>query len=193
MINVQLNSSFASELLKKDPSNQKINSQQNSNKSENYPFDCVSTQLSPCPDVVDLNQMVLNKEKIDKKYKNSAIIKLDKLSDSPAIINGKSILNGSKISTKVKFINKTSNNYYWRLLQVVGSSTTVWPSSSTAYYVRKKSSQQVTISCTKNYSVYIGGSSTNGYYFCYGVYFDQSPSSTCYATCNGGTYTVTLN
>jgi hypothetical protein len=74
VINVQLNYAFASELIKKDPSNQKINSQQNSNKSENYPFDCVSTQLSPCPDVVDLNQMVLNKEKTYNKYKNSVTI-----------------------------------------------------------------------------------------------------------------------
>ena len=161
-------------------------------KTKDYPFDCISTQLNPCPDEIELKEMVIKKN--STVYQPRVTIKFENAPDTASKVEDKAISTSSYATARVKFINKTSNNYYWRLAQIVGSNYWVWPSSSSAYYTKKKSSKQVTISCRRGYSVGIGGTSSNGNaYFCYGVYFDEDAyASQCQRVCAAGTITLTL-
>jgi hypothetical protein len=161
-------------------------------KTKDYPFDCISTQLNPCPDEIELKDIVI--EKNSKVYQPRVTIKFENDPDTASKVEGKAISTSSYATAKVKLINKTSYNFYWRLVQQVGSNFGVWPSSSSAYYTKKKSSKQVTISCRKGYRVGIGGTSSDGNaYFCYGVYFDRSArASQCQAVCAAGTVTLTV-
>lgn len=163
-------------------------------KSGIYPFNCVADQYHPCPDVIDLKDMIIDKSAPKDARQPQITLKMDEppppQSKDGFNANGAS---SSKVSTKLKLINATYHNFYWRLAQIVGSASYVWPSTSKAYYIASGRSSQVTISCTRNYYVYIGGSATDGTYFCYGVYFNLTPpGGNCAAVCNGGSYTLTV-
>lgn len=155
------------------------------NKSKNYPFDCIADQFNPCPDAVELKDIIIGK--LPPAGQTPPRTTLTAEFPSPNVPGA----DGSTITTKLKLINRTSNNFYWRLGQLVGSTAYLWPANS-AYYTKAYGSSQVSIGCVRNYTVYIGGSATNGAYFCYGVYFNLSGSGTCSAICNGATYTLTV-
>ena len=79
-------------------------------KTKDYPFDCISTQLNPCPDEIELKDIVI--EKNSKVYQPRVTIKFENAPDTASKVEGKAISTSSYATAKVKLINKTSYNFW---------------------------------------------------------------------------------